>query len=220
VTQALPLQVRSMFRFLLALACQFALSVALLAQAAPPEAPAPVPSVVVVASPPPATWSWFGEAGASTKDSLLGGLGIAMDLAAGQQIFAEAALQTGEKISQSSTLLIGVKSNYPAITFNQRKYQPFSIVGYGASITSLLKDKTISPPASLGLNAATVTSIGTSAGFAQQYAGGIQTVIGSWNVGLGISGDKTTSGWKAYPFVFVSREFAARQPIISPSRPK
>jgi hypothetical protein len=176
----------------------------------PPPSPASSPGTAQPSAPSATdaqSWSWFSEAGASTKDSLLGGLGIAMDLAAGQQIFAEAALQTGEKISQSSTLLIGVKSNYPAITFNQRKYQPFSIVGYGASITSLLKDKTISPPASLGLNAATVTSIGTSAGFAQQYAGGIQTVIGSWNVGLGISGDKTTSGWKAYPFVFVSREF-------------
>jgi hypothetical protein len=178
------------------LACQFYLT----AQTTTPADPA--------AASNPASWSWFGEAGASTGNSLLGGLGIAMDAAAGQQIFGEIALETGSDVAQSSQLLIGVKSNYPTITEKGRKFTPFSIVAYGASIQSIAKSKIV-PPASLGLNATTVSSIGTGAEFAQQYAAGVQTPIGSWNVGVGFSGDKT-NGWKGYPFAFVSREFGAK----------
>lgn len=151
------------------------------------------------------SWSWFSEAGAASNNNLLGGLGIAMDAGANQQIFGEIALQTGSAPGQSSMLLIGVKSNYPSITRQGRKFTPFSIVGFGASIDSLAK-KQISPPSMLGLNASTVTTIGTSAGLAEQYAAGVETAIGSWNVGIGMSGDKTGSGWKGHPFVFLSRE--------------
>lgn len=129
-----------------------------------------------------------------------------MTVAGNQQIFGEVALQTGAGIGQSSTLLIGVKSNYPGITYKARKYTPFSIVAYGASIENLIKAKIV-PPAAVGLNAATITSIGTSAGFAQQYAAGFETTIGAWNVGVGVSGDKVVSGWKGYPFLFLSRSF-------------
>lgn len=179
------------------LTCQLLLTSSLLAQTTP-STPAPTN--------PPATWSWFSEAGASTGNSILGGLGVAMDVPGSQQIFGEIALQTGAGIAQSSTLLLGVKSNYPSVTKFGRKMTPFSIVAYGASIQSLAKSN-ISPPASLGLNAATVTSIGTGAGFAQQYAAGVETPLGSWNLGIGFSGDKNTSGWKGYPFVFLSRTF-------------
>jgi hypothetical protein len=176
--------------------CQFLLTSTLVAQT-PTTAP-PVSS--------PASWSWFGEAGAATGNNLLGGLGIAMDAAAGQQLFGEIALETGSSPGQSTQLLIGVKSNYPVVTLKGRKFTPFSIVAYGASIQSLAKSQIV-PPASLGLNATTVTSIGTGAGFAQQYAAGLQTPIGSWNVGVGFSGDKITSGWKGYPFLFVAKRF-------------
>ncbi len=175
-----------------------------------PSAPAATPSV----SAPQATQaapasalagaSWFTEAGATAGNSLLGGLGVAIPVAGGQQIFGEVALQTGSGIGQSSTLLIGVKSNYPGITYKARKYTPFSIVAYGASIQSLVKSKIVTP-ASIGLNAATVNSIGTSAGFAQQYAAGFETKLGAWNLGFGVSGDKAVSGWKGYPFLFLSR---------------
>jgi hypothetical protein len=132
-----------------------------------------------------------------------------MPLAGGQEIFAEGALETGKGISQSSTLLIGVKSDYPAITIQKRKFTPFSIIGYGALIKSVLKEK--APiPAALGLNAATVESLGTGAAFAEQYAGGLQTSVGSWNLGIGVTADKTASGWKGYPFIFLSREFATK----------
>jgi hypothetical protein len=186
---------KRIFGILILLFCQFYLT----AQTTPPPATSN-----------PASWSWFGEAGASTGNNLLGGLGIAMDAAAGQQIFGEIALETGSGVAQSSQLLIGVKSNYPSITKKGRMFTPFSIVAYGASIQGIAKAKLI-PPASIGLNATTVTSIGTGAEFAQQYAAGVQTQIGSWNVGVGFSGDKT-SGWKGYPFAFVSREFGSSVP--------
>jgi hypothetical protein len=157
------------------------------------------------ATPAAPTWHWFSEAGAASGRSLLCGLGIAMDVAGGQQLFAEAALQTGAGVGQSSELLIGVKSNYPAITLRSHKLTPFSIVGYGASIEAVLKSKT-APPV-FGLSPAAVTGIGTSAGFAQQYAAGAALPIHGWNVGLGVSSDKLASGWKAYPFVFLSHAF-------------
>jgi len=189
----------------LAFTCQLLLTSTILAQTSTP----PTPTA------PPASWSWFSEAGASAGNNLLGGLGIAMDAAAGQQIFGQIALETGTGVAQSSQLLIGVKSNYPGFTTSGRKFTPFSIVAYGASIQSLATSK-ITPPASLGLNASTVTSIGTSAGFAQQYAAGVSTLIGSWNAGIGVSGDKAVSGWTGYPFAFVSREFGTPAPPKKP----
>jgi hypothetical protein len=159
-----------------------------------------------VGTPPAAAGSWFTEAGASTGNSLLGGLGVAIPVGGNQSIFGQIALQTGASVGQSSTLLIGVKSDYPGVTIQSRKYTPFSIVAYGASIQNLIKSKIV-PPAAVGLNVATVTAIGTSAGFAQQYAAGFETAIGAWKLGIGVSGDKVVSGLKGYPFVFLSREF-------------
>jgi len=209
-----------------ALACQLLLvTSAVIAQSAPSAETVPLPRVV---TPPPATpfgpqslppgatqgvapqgassWSWFGEAGAYTGNTLLGGLGVSRPVAATEEIFAEAALQTGTGISQSSTLLIGIKSNYPAITLHARKLVPISIVGYGASIASVLKTKPL-PPGTFGLTAASVTAIATGAGFAQRYAVGFETAVRSWNIGLGVSRDRNETGWKVYPFVFVAREF-------------
>jgi hypothetical protein len=154
--------------------------------------------------------SWFTEAGASTGNSLLGGLGVAVPVAANQEVFGELALQTGKQIGQASNLLIGVKSDMPTMTIKGRKLMPFTIVAYGASIETLLKTK-IGTGSTPGLNAATITAIGTSAGFAQQYAAGAQTAVatpwGSVNIGVGFSGDKISSGWKGYPFVFLSHSF-------------
>jgi hypothetical protein len=141
--------------------------------------------------------SWFTEGGASSGRSFLGGLGFAVPVPRGQEIFAEAGFQTGAAISQSSTLLVGVKSDYPGISLRGRKFTPFSIAAYGASVDSIVKGK-----AELNLAA-----IGTSAGFAQKYAGGFETSFGTWNIGVGISGDKAATGWGVFPFVFLSRRF-------------
>jgi hypothetical protein len=160
--------------------------------------------------------SWFSEAGASTGNSLLGGLGVAVPVGGNQEIFGELGLQTGSTIHQATTLVIGVKSNLPSMTVKTRKLTPFTIVGYGAAIETLLKTKIVTPAAP-GLNAATVTAIGTSAGFAQQYAAGIETAVGNWNVGVGFSGDKISSGWKGYPFVFLSRSFGKTPTVPAPA---
>jgi hypothetical protein len=149
-------------------------------------------------------WSWFSEAGAASGNNISGGLGIAMDAKAGQQLFGEIALETD--VAQSSQLLIGIKSNYPGVTIRGHKLTPFSIVAYGASIQSLTKPGALSQ-ISLGSGSPTIASIATSAGFAQQYAGGIETPVGSWTLGIGFSGDKTASGWKGLPFIFLGKSF-------------
>jgi hypothetical protein len=193
-------------------ACLISLTAALAqSTTSPPASPPPQLPPATSAAPAAAVSpgaSWFTEAGATSGNGLLGGLGVAIPVAGGQQIFGELALQTGSGVGQSSTLLIGVKSNYPSITVESHKLTPFTIVAYGASIQNLVKSKIV-PPTAIGLNAAAVTSIGTSAGFAQQYAAGFETKLGSWNLGVGVSGDKVVSGWKGYPFVFLSRSFGS-----------
>jgi hypothetical protein len=197
----------------IAAACLLSLTAALAQSTiSPPASPPPQLPAATSAAPAAATVSpgafWFTEAGATSGNGLLGGLGVAIPVAGGQQIFGELALQTGSGVGQSSTLLIGVKSNYPAITVQSHKLTPFTIVAYGASIQNLVKSQIV-PPAAIGLDAAAVTSIGTSAGFAQQYAAGFETKLGSWNLGVGVSGDKVVSGWKGYPFVFLSHSFGS-----------
>lgn len=169
--------------------------------------PPPVlpPQATQGASAPP-TASVFVEAGAAAGSNVLGGLGVAMTVANNQQIFGEIATQSGEDIAAGSLLLIGIKSNYPAVTLKSHKLAPFTIVSYGAAIESLQTSKLVAPAAG-GLTASTITSIGTAAGFAQRYGAGIETAIGSYNVGAGMSVENTGGAWKGDPFVFVSRTF-------------
>ena len=179
----------------LALACQFLLT----AQTTSPP-PAAAPAVV----------SMFAEAGAAAGSNVLGGLGISMTVANSQQIFGEIATQSGENAAAGSLLLIGIKSNYPGVTFQSHKLTPFTIVSYGAAIESLATSKIVAPAAA-GLTASTITSIGTAAGFAQRYGGGIETAIAGYNIGAGMSVENTGSAWKGDPFVFVSRSFGGAQ---------
>lgn len=153
------------------------------------------------------TVTGFVELGAASKDQIVGGVGAAVSVGAGQSVFGMLATQSGANIVQNSQVLIGVESEYPGKTIKGYKVTPFSIVAYGASISSL-STITIKPPTSLALSAATVTSIATGAGLAQQYAGGVKTTLkNGLIVGLGFLGDKTQSGWSAYPFAFVGKRF-------------
>lgn len=188
-----------------ALACLFSLTPAIAQTPATPSTPGLSQA------------SWFTEGGASTGNNLLGGLGVAMPVAGNQEIFGEFALQSGSSIHQATTLEIGVKSNLPSFTLKAHKITPFGIVAYGAAIETLLKQK-ITTPASPGLNAATITAIGTGAGFAQQYAAGFQTNVGAWTVGLGFSGDKISSAWRGYPFVFLSHSFGKAPAPPAPAK--
>lgn len=151
--------------------------------------------------------AWFAEAGAYAGSNLMGGLGAALTVANNQEIFGEIALQTGESVAQSSTLLIGVKTNYPSFKMDGRKFAPFTIIAYGTAIQSVVASKII-PSVAGGLTASTINSIGTSAGFAQEYAGGLETsLVRGWSLGVGFTGDKNQSGWAGYPFAFVSKSF-------------
>lgn len=153
------------------------------------------------------TVSVFGEAGAYNGNQILGGLGLAVDVGAGQQVFGMLADQTGPNVAQNAQILFGVKSNYPSFKVNGQRIVPFSIIAYGASIASL-KTLTIKPPTSLSLSATTVTSIATGAGLAQQYAVGMQiTFKDSTTVGIGASLDSSLSGWRGQPFLFIGHTF-------------
>lgn len=179
------------------------------AQTIAPSTAAPTSSPTPAASPVPpvsTSWSFFSEAGAAAGNNLAGGLGIAMDAAANQQVFGEIQMETGKlPAGQATSILFGDKSNYPAITVKGRKVTPFSIVAYGASIDTL---KTIKfAPPSAGLSATSITQFGTSAGLAQRYGAGFETLVRSWTVGFGYSLQKTGMGWGKYPFVYFGRAF-------------
>ena len=153
------------------------------------------------------TVSVFGEAGATTGNQILGGVGVAVNAGAGQQIFGMLATETGAAVAQKSQVFIGVKSDYPAMTISGHKLVPFSLISYGASIESL-KTLTIKPPTSLALTATTVTSIATGAGLAQQYAGGLEfTSASGVTIGVGAMGADSQGGWSVYPFIFVAKTF-------------
>ena len=174
------------------------LSIGLLAQTPAPVSPSPP------ASEP--TFAGFVEARAVAGNNVLGGLGVAATVASSQQVFAEIGTQSGQSVGAGSLLLIGIKSNYPAVTLSKRKYEPFSIIGYGASLSSVSRTQILSTITN-GLTTTAVTTLGTSAGFAQKYAAGIETEIAGWGVGIGMSADKTSSGWRDYPLLFISRRF-------------
>ena len=167
------------------------------------------------ASPPAQIPSAFVEAGGAAGPNLMGGLGVAMTLANNQQIFGEVATQSGEHVGPSSLLLVGLKTNYPGFNIKGRTYSPFTILAYGAAIDSIATSKLLAP-AVTGISAGTVSSIGTIAGFAQQYAAGFESTFYGWNVGLGMSLDKTNAGWKGFPFLFVGREFGTRRAKSAP----
>jgi hypothetical protein len=154
----------------------------------------------LVAQTPP-TASWFTEAGAAPASNILGGLGVAVSIAASQSLFAEVGLQTGAGVPISCTVLVGIKSDFPAVSLFQGRFVPFSILAYGASIQSFPK------VVLAALSTATMTSVGTSAGLAQQYAVGVETSVKAFDIGIGVSGNDGQSGWHAYPFIFVARQF-------------
>jgi hypothetical protein len=165
------------------------------------------PTMVVI--PKASALSWFAEAGASQTNSAVLGSGLAIQItsaAVSQQIFAEVA--TGTVGAVTGQLFFGVKSNYPAATVKGVKLSPFSIVAYGGALSSVSKIKLSSLAG--GLSASAVTSVGTSAGFAQKYAAGAEAPlsVGSpWRVGLGAQLDDSSGKWRGLPFVFVGRSF-------------
>ena len=154
----------------------------------------------------PATSSWFAEAGAAPGRDVMGGLGVALSVANNQSVFGEIATQTGEGVAQLTQVLFGVKSNFPAMIIQKRKFIPFGIIAYGASIESLATQK-VGTATLGGITAATVTSIATSAGLAQRYAAGVETNIKGFDIGMGASGSDTQAGWHVYPFLFVAKQF-------------
>jgi hypothetical protein len=162
-----------------------------------PSVPTPAPSTA------PSSFSGFVEAGAQSGNNVVGGVGVAASIAAGTSIFLEVTEQTGAAPSAVTGILMGVKTDLPKV----KGVTPFTIVAYGGAISSLAKLTSI-PTGVTGVNATSVTSLGTAVGFEQKYGGGFQYPVGGFNVGIGVQADKsTTSAWKGYPFVFVGKTF-------------
>jgi hypothetical protein len=139
----------------------------------------------------------FVEAGAQSGKNIAGGVGVAQTLTAKTQLFVEVTEATG---NPSTDVVLGIKTNYGTID----KITPFTIVAYGGAITALSKITTI-------VNSPTVTSLttlGTAVGFAQQYAGGAEYKFPTFSLGIGAMVDHNSSSpWKAYPFLFLSKVF-------------
>lgn len=155
--------------------------------------------------PPPSSWAEFVEVGVQSSQNIVGGIGVAATIAPSTQVFGEVTAATGQNSSQTTNIILGVKTNLPKV----RTFTPFTIVGYGGAITSVLKLTTL-PAGVTGLNAASVAAFGTAAGFAQEYAAGAEHPLGKsgFNIGVGgIVNKNTTSAWKGYPFVFISKVF-------------
>jgi hypothetical protein len=169
----------------------------------PPTAPSgtatPTPTVTS-----PVVWAGFAEVGAQSGQSLTGGLGIAATVAANTQVFGELTETTGVGTSQATGVIFGVKTDLPTI----KSVTPFTIVGYGGSISSIAKITSV-PSGVSGVNASSVTALGTAVGFAQEYAGGFQyRMSNGYDLGIGVKVEKNPSdAWKGYPFLYVGKVF-------------
>ena len=151
----------------------------------------------------PSAWAGFVAGGALSGTSLTEGVGLAATVSANTQIFGEIAEVAGGG-SQSATVYFGVKTDLPQV----KKVTPFIITGFGGALTSLLK-LTAPPTGVTGLNATSVTALGTAVGFAQEYAaGGEYHFKNGLVVGVGEMINKTTStAWQPRPFVWLGKSF-------------
>jgi hypothetical protein len=143
------------------------------------------------------------EGGAQSGKNITSGIGIATTVAANTQIFLELTSTTQSGVAAVTGVMFGVKTDLPTV----RSITPFTIVGYGGSISSLSKLTSL-PSSVTGVNAASVTAVGTAVGFAQQYAaGGEYKLKNGLTIGVGAEVNKSSPAWKGYPFVFVGKEF-------------
>lgn len=178
----------------------FLLGVAVVLAQAPTTPPASTTGLAAT----PSAWAEFAEAGAVSGSGITGGIGLAATISAGVSVFGELTATTGAGSSQTTNILVGVKTDLPKV----KAITPFTIVAYGGALSSVLSLKSI-PTGVTGLNTTSVTAFGTAAGFAQEYAGGGQyTFKSGLTLGIGeLINKNTTSAWKGYPFMFFSKRF-------------
>jgi hypothetical protein len=151
-------------------------------------------------------FGWFGEVGAGTfgTNQLTGGVGVFDTVATNTQLFGEITETTGTSYTQSTGIIFGAKSTWGKI----KNYQPFTIVGFGGSLSSL-KPLTSIPAGVTGPNQASVTALGTTLGLSQRYAAGLEYPLkNGMTLGVGMVYNKTNGleGTLA-PFVFVGKRF-------------
>lgn len=153
------------------------------------------------------------ESGAAPNSTISGGLGVSLELGFNQELITEFDAQTHSKISQATSILVGIKSNSPAIPLSaHRSIRIFTVVTYGAGIVNIPELK-FNPYATQGEPLpvdipSLVNYLGTSVGLSQKYGIGVQSSFGKWIIGSGVDWSSIQSvGWSAYPFIFISRSF-------------
>lgn len=151
----------------------------------------------------PSDFGWFSSLGAN-NNQLTGGAGVFDTVAPTTQLFFEITETTGISYTQSTGITFGVKSRWGKI----KTYYPFTIVGYGGSLSSL-KPLTAIPSGVTGPNQPSITALGTTLGLSQQYAAGVERPLSNgMTVGVGMIYEKTNglAGTLA-PFVFIGKSF-------------
>ena len=143
----------------------------------------------------------FGPIGAA---NYLGGFGINMPVTVNQSIFIESSLESRPVVP---SFLIGFKTNIASFIVKKHVVTPFLAVAYGASIKNLaeIKASVLTSSSLTGV----VTAIGSTPGFTQRYGVGFEVKFSHVSVGIGgqTQSNSGSSGWYAYPFVYVAHTF-------------